>query len=91
MLAKRTSGLCELNVHEEGSQRQVQGKLGEGCVEVVVVLFKLNFPFFTKLVLVELQDNEDDVCAVRGEAHEISAADFDTIKANDRRELRGYG
>ena len=48
MLAKRTGGLYKLNLHEEGSRRQVQGKLGEGCVEVAVVLFKLNVPFFTK-------------------------------------------
>ena len=48
VLAKRTGRPCELNLHEEGSRRQVQGKLGEVCVEVAVVVFNLQVSLFTK-------------------------------------------
>ena len=45
---KCTSGLCELELDEKGSRQQVQGKLGEGYVEVAVVLFDLNIPLLAK-------------------------------------------
>ena len=48
VLAKRTVGLCELNLHEDGSRRQVQEKLGDVCVEVAVVVFNLHVPLSTK-------------------------------------------